>query len=384
MAKKKNNQQIGRYKILGELGRGAMGIVYRARDPSLDREVALKTINLTDEEEERIAYKKRFFQEAKAAGKLTHPNIVTTYDFGEEDDTAYMAMELLKGTDLRERLQDGALPAAEAVDIARQVADGLGFAHEHGVVHRDIKPGNIMLLSRGQAKIMDFGIARMRTQGDFKTSTGMVLGTPKYMSPEQIAGQPVDSRSDIFSLGIVLYEMLTGARLFAGDDVTQITHNVTSAEPEAPTRLNPELPAMIDFIVARALKKDPAVRYQDAYELASDLATCLAELRVNEAIDEADKDAARDTTRTVKLDPTELAPAAHSIVKDTRLPVSHQFDSSAGLARIRKPSRREPRSVLQAPHGVGLLRRIRKDRQARRLALVWLVFALAGAWIALG
>ena len=384
MATKKKNQQIGRYRILGELGRGAMGVVYRAKDPALDREVALKTINLTDEAEERVAYKKRFFQEAKAAGKLTHPNIVTTYDFGEEDDTAYMAMELLHGTDLRERLKEGALPAPEAVDIARQVADGLGFAHEHGVVHRDIKPGNIMLLARGQAKIMGFGIARMRTTGDFKTSTGMVLGTPKYMSPEQIAGQPVDNRSDIFSLGVVLYEMLTGVRLFAGEDVTQITHNVTSTEPEPPTRLNPELPAMLDFIVARALKKDAAVRYQDAYELAADLATCLAEMRVNEAIEEADKDTARDTTRTVKIDQADAAPAAHSIVKDTRLPVSHQFDSSAGLARVRKPSRREPREILQAPHKVGILKRIIRDAQARRLATVTLVFALAAAWIAFG
>jgi serine/threonine protein kinase len=369
---------------LGELGRGAMGVVYRAKDPALDREVALKTINLADDAEERIAYEKRFFQEAKAAGKLTHSNIVTTYDFGEEEGIAYMAMELLEGTELRERLKDGAMAPAEAVDIGRQVADALGFAHERGVVHRDVKPGNIMLVARGQAKIMDFGIARMRTTGDFKTSTGMVLGTPKYMSPEQIAGLPVDNRSDIFSLGVVLYEMLTGVRLFAGDDVTQITHNVTSTEPEPPTRLNPELPAMLDFILARALKKDPAVRYQDSYELAADLGTCLAELRVNEAIDDADKEPARDTTKTVKIDQADSAPAAHSIVKDTRLPVSHQFDSSAGLARVRKPSKREPRSVLQAPHGVGFLKRIAKDAQARRLALVWVVFALAGTWIALG
>jgi serine/threonine-protein kinase len=383
MAKKKS-QQIGRYRILGELGRGAMGVVYRAKDPALDREVALKTINLADDAEERVAYEKRFFQEAKAAGKLTHPHIVTTYDFGEEEGVAYMAMELLDGTELRERLREGALPAAEAVDIARQVADALAFAHERGVVHRDVKPGNIMLLARGQAKIMDFGIARMRTTADFKTSTGMVLGTPKYMSPEQIGGLPVDNRSDIFSLGIVLYEMLTGVRLFAGDDVTQITHNVQSTEPEPPTRLNPELPAMLDFIVARALKKDAAVRYQDAYELAADLATCLAELRVSEAIDDADKEAGRDTTKTVKLDQADKAPAAHSIVTDTRLPVSRQFDSSAALARLAKPSKREPRQILQAPHAVGFLRRITKDAQARRLATVMVAFAAAATWIALG
>src|SRR5258706_219143 len=211
------------------LARGAMGIVYRAEDPALDRVVALKTILLAEDAEGRQEYHKRFFQEAKAAGKLTHPHIVTTYDFGEEEGLAYMAMELLEGTELRTRMREGVIPPAEAIDIARQIADGLGFAHERGVVHRDIKPGNIMILARGQVNIMDFGIARMR-QADFKTSTGMVLGTPKYMSPEQIAGEPVDHRSDLFSLGIVLYEMLTGTRLFAGEDVPQITHNVTNVE----------------------------------------------------------------------------------------------------------------------------------------------------------
>src|SRR5437588_698011 len=187
-----------------------MGIVYRAEDPNLDRIVALKTMILSDDAEGRKDYHKRFFLEAKAAGKLTHPHIVTTYDFGEEGDLAYLAMELLEGTDLRERLLKAPLATADAVDIAYQVADGLAFAHERGVVHRDIKPGNIMLLARGQVKIMDFGIARMRS-ADFKTSTGIVLGTPRFMSPEQIAGEPVDQRSDLFSLGAVLYEALTPA-----------------------------------------------------------------------------------------------------------------------------------------------------------------------------
>src|SRR5258708_23405971 len=312
MAKKKS-QQIGRYKILGELGRGAMGIVYRAQDPALDRVVALKTIALSDDAEGRVDYHKRFFQEAKAAGKLTHPHIVTTYDFGEEEGLAYMAMELLEGTELRDRMRDTGIATAEALDIARQIADGLGFAHERAVVHRDVKPSNIMLLARGQVKIMDFGIARMRAN-DVKTSTGIVLGTPKYMSPEQVEGSVVDQRSDIFSLGVVLYEMLTGVRLFGGDDPQQIMHNVAHGEHEPPTRVNPELPPMLDFIVARALKKDPAVRYQDAYDLAADLATCLARLPAREgpAAPEG-KAAARDTTRTVKLETSDKAPAARAI-----------------------------------------------------------------------
>ena len=376
-------KQIARYRIRGELGRGAMGVVYRAEDPALDRVVALKTIVLADDAEGREDYHKRFFLEAKAAGKLTHPNIVTTYDFGEEDGVAYMAMELLEGTELRERLKGGALPPAEALGIAMQIAQGLAFAHERGVVHRDVKPANIMLLERGQAKIMDFGIARVRA-ADHKTSTGMVLGTPKYMSPEQIAGVPVDHRSDIFSLGIVLYEMVTGLRLFAGDDVAQIAHNVTQVDPEPPTRLDPSLPAMLDFVVARALKKDPAVRYQDAHELAADLATCVAELRTREqaAVREGQ---AGDLTRTVRLeplDPAQMAPSVRSIAVDTRLPLARQFDSSAALARLAEPSRGDRRAFARAPHPVGILRRLLMDRLARRLLVVGLVAALAGAYIA--
>ena len=378
----KSPKQIARYRIRGELGRGAMGVVYRAEDPALDRVVALKTIVLADDAEGRDDYHKRFFLEAKAAGKLTHPNIVTTYDFGEEGGVAYMAMELLEGTELRERLKEGALPPAEALAIAMQIAQGLAFAHERGVVHRDVKPANIMLLERGQAKIMDFGIARVRA-ADHKTSTGMVLGTPRYMSPEQISGLPIDQRSDIFSLGIVLYEMVTGVRLFAGDDVAQIAHNVTQVDPEPPTRLDPSLPAMLDFVVARALKKDPAVRYQDAHELAADLATCLAELRArDEAATEERKDA--DLTRTVRLeplDPSQAAPSVRSIAVDTRLPLARQFDSSAALERLAEPSRGDRRAFARAPHPVGIVRRLLKDRLARRLLVVGLAAALAGAYI---
>ena len=375
MAKKKT---IGRYRIQGELGRGAMGIVYRAQDPALDRVVALKTIILSDDAEGRKEYQKRFFLEAKAAGKLTHPSIVTTYDFGEQDGVAYLAMELLEGTDLRTRLKDGALPPVEAVEVARQVAEGLGFAHERGIVHRDIKPGNIMLIGRGQAKIMDFGLARMRA-ADHKTVTGMVLGTPKYMSPEQVAGAPVDQRSDIFSLGIVLYEMLTGARLFGAEDMTQIMHNVTYQEHEPPTRLKPELPAMLDFVVARALKKDPSARYHEAVEFAADLATCLTELRAHPA-------AALEATgtRTLKVErsapPPSDAPAARAIVTDTMLPLARQFDSSAALERFAAPSRAERRP----PRPVGIVRRLLHDAPVRRFLVFLAIAAAAGGYIAWG
>jgi len=370
-------KKIGRYKILGELGRGAMGVVYKAEDPNLDRTVALKTISLEKEAEGRAEYQKRFMLEAKAAGKLTHANIVTVYDFGEVDEMAYLAMELLEGTDLRKRVQQGPIPPAEAVEIGCQVAEGLAFAHQRGIVHRDIKPANIMLPERGAAKIMDFGLARMRL-ADHKTSTGIVLGTPRYMSPEQISGQPVDHRSDIFSLGIVLWEMLTGRRLFSGTEMAQVSHSITYDEHEPPTRVNPELPAMLDFVVARALKKDPAVRYQDADEMAADLHTCLAELRAREDTPTE----AGEGSRTLKLgdsgEPTVGAPPASAIATDTRLPVSRHFDSSVALRRLSKSSR-----TGRAPRPVGILRRIISDAPARRLFVVTVLAAAAGSYIAL-
>ncbi len=373
-------KKIGRYKVLSELGRGAMGVVYKAEDPNLDRIVALKTIALEKDAEGRAEYHKRFFLEAKAAGKLTHPHIVTTYDFGEVDGMAYLAMEYLEGTDLRKRVQDGVIPPLEAVEIGCQVAEGLAFAHQRGVVHRDIKPANIMLPDRGPAKIMDFGLARMRV-ADHKTSTGIVLGTPRYMSPEQISGQPVDQRSDIFSLGIVLWEMLTGRRLFAGSEMAQVSHSITYDEHVPPTRVNPELPTMLDFVVARALKKDPAVRYQDADEMAADLHTCLAELRGREA-DALSHPGPGDASKTLKLDadsePTLAAPAASAIVPDTRLPVSRHFDAQAALRRIGKSAR-----LGRAPRPVGILRRITSDSAARRLFVVTVLAAAAGGYVAL-
>ena len=369
-------KKIGRYKILGELGRGAMGVVYKAEDPNLDRVVALKTIILDKDADGRAEYQKRFMLEAKAAGKLNHPNIVTTFDFGEADGVAYLAMELLEGTDLRKRVQQGAIPAVEAVEIACQVAEGLAYAHHRGIVHRDIKPGNIMLPDRGAAKIMDFGLARMRV-ADHKTSTGIVLGTPRYMSPEQITGQPVDQRSDIFSLGIVVWEMLTGKRLFSGTEMPQVSHSITYDEHVPPTRINPELPSMLDFVVARALKKDPAVRYQDADEMAADLHTCLAELRgrAGEAVGARFRQQDGQARRRRRADASARRRRATSCT-DTRLPVSRHFDSTAALRRLAKAR------GGRAPRPVGFLRRIISDAPARRLFVVTALAAAAGGYIA--
>ena len=218
------SQQLGRYELLSELGQGAMGVVYKARDPVLDRVVAIKTINLTLPKDELSEYEARFYQEARAAGGLNHPNIVTIYDIGKSERMAYMAMEFLEGEELRSVLSHREpLPVTLALDIAAQVAEGLDYAHERHIVHRDIKPANIMIVRDGLVKITDFGIARMRTN-EVKTMTGMILGSPKYMSPEQVAGKRADHRADLFSLGVVFYEMLTGHAPFMADNIHGIMY----------------------------------------------------------------------------------------------------------------------------------------------------------------
>lgn len=265
---------LGRYEIVGELGQGAMGVVYKATDPLIDRIVAIKTITLSLALDEREEYEGRFYQEAKAAGRLSHPNIVTIYDVGRSGDIAYIAMEFLQGRELRDILDDEKLlPVDQVLDIVAQVALGLAYAHEHDIIHRDVKPSNIMVLRDGHAKITDFGIARMSSAA-VRTQTGMVLGSPKYMSPEQVMGKLTDQRSDIFSLGVMLYEMLTGNPPFLGENVNAIMYQTLNAIPQPPSSLNAAVPDMLNFIVAKALAKDIDDRYQNARDLANDLRAC--------------------------------------------------------------------------------------------------------------
>ncbi|MDP2784859.1 MAG: serine/threonine-protein kinase [Sulfurimicrobium sp.] len=269
------NQKIGRFEILSTLGQGAMGVVYRATDPLLERTVAIKTISLELSKDEFEEFERRFYREASSAGRLNHPNIVTIHDVGNNDNIAYMAMEFLEGDELRDILDAGVpLTPERSAEIASQVADGLAFAHEHGVVHRDIKPSNIMILKNGAVKITDFGIALIPSSS--RTMAGMILGSPKYMSPEQVVGQDVDGRSDIFSLGVVLYEMLTGKPPFSGDNISAIMFRILNEMPTAPGTLKPELPAAFNYIIAKALAKHPDERYQSAGEMAEDLRHYLA------------------------------------------------------------------------------------------------------------
>jgi eukaryotic-like serine/threonine-protein kinase len=262
---------LGRYKIISEIGQGAMGVVYKAVDPIIDRTVAIKTINLNLSKTELEEYEARFQQEIKAAGRLNHPNIVTIYDVGKTDQVAYMAMEFLEGQELKDLIASGALPPADvAVDIIAQVADGLSFAHQQDIVHRDVKPSNIMVLKNNLAKITDFGIARLPNSA-VKTMTGLILGSPRYMSPEQVIGKAIDARSDIFSLGVVLYEALTRVAPFDGDNVNAIMYATVNTTPPAPSAHNRAVPPMLDLIVAKAMAKLLEDRYQSIKELGDDL-----------------------------------------------------------------------------------------------------------------
>ncbi|AEG93082.1 serine/threonine-protein kinase [Ramlibacter tataouinensis] len=263
--------RFGRYRVLQELGRGAMGVVYLAEDEALHRQVAVKALLLPGDAQERADHEARFLQEAQSAGAISHPNIVTIHDLGREGEWLYIAMELLRGEELRDLMAQGAMDLPLAADLARQVAEGLAAAHAHGVVHRDIKPSNIMVVAGSHAKIMDFGVARLQSS-QVRTQVGLMLGSPRYMSPEQVEGQPVDARSDIFSLGTLLYEMAAGTPPFHGEDLRGLLMAVVRADPPPPSRLNPAVPPELDAIVAKALRKQREERYQNAGELARALA----------------------------------------------------------------------------------------------------------------
>lgn len=268
-------QNLGRYKIIKEIGHGAMGVVYEAKDPLIDRIVAIKTINLQDlTPEERKEYEARFYLEARSGGRLSHPNIVTIHDLGESEGVPYIAMELMEGRELQNLLKgEQLLPIKETLNIVIQVAAGLAYAHEHGIVHRDIKPSNIMVLKGNRVKIADFGIARMDSW-KLNTTHGKLLGSPHYMSPEQVSSHSIDQRSDIFSVGTLLYRMLSGQVPFSGNNTHSITYKIVNEEPQKPSSLNPEIPDMLDSIVLKCLSKNPDDRYQNAIELADDLRAC--------------------------------------------------------------------------------------------------------------
>jgi serine/threonine-protein kinase len=262
---------LGKYELRGILGRGAVGTVYDGWDPAIARHVAIKTIRLPEahdaETEEQLS---RFRREAQAAGRLTHPNIVAVYDFGETPELAYLVMEFVEGDSLKTVLdRDERLPLAQVLQLMQQLLEGLQYSHEHGVVHRDIKPGNLMLTRSGTLKITDFGIARI--EGGSATQVGTVLGTPAYMSPEQWQGVPVDARADIYSAGVLLYHLLTGERPFEGGSTSAIMHKALHTEPVAPSQLSVSALPALDPIVLKAMARRPEDRYASAATFADAL-----------------------------------------------------------------------------------------------------------------
>jgi serine/threonine-protein kinase len=264
---------LGRYQVEKELGKGAMGVVYLGRDPKIGRVVAIKTMALSQEFEadELTEVKERFFREAETAGRLNHPQIVTIYDAGEEHDLCFIAMELLKGKDLAPYTKpDNLLPFEKVVSIIARVADALGYAHKLNVVHRDIKPANLMYDLEGDVvKVTDFGIARITDSS--KTKTGMVLGTPSYMSPEQLSGKKVDGRSDLFSLAVSLYQMACGKLPFEGDSMAQLMFKIANEHAPDILQFNPNLPPAFVTFLDRAMAKDADERYQDGDAFAAAL-----------------------------------------------------------------------------------------------------------------
>jgi len=265
--------RIGRYQIVKELGRGAMGVVYQAVDPTIGRHVAIKTIRLgeLDDPDERAKLRERLFREARSAGILSHPGIVTIYDMEEQGDVAFIAMEFVDGPTL-DQLLSGREPIARErlTSILRQTAAALDYAHGKGIVHRDIKPANIMLASDGAVKITDFGIAKVTTSQQY-TQTGTILGTPNYMSPEQVQGLAVTGRADQFSLAVIAFEMLTGDRPFTGEHLTTVVYKIVAEDPPPAQRLNPTLGPQIDAVLRRGLMKKPETRYSSCTEFVNGL-----------------------------------------------------------------------------------------------------------------
>jgi len=268
------SERFGRYEILAELGRGAMGVVYKARDPKINRVVAVKTVSLNGQPpEEELEYRERFVREAEAAGRLSHPGIVTIFDVGEEPETRapYIVMEFVNGPSLEKLLagDEHTLPLETALQLTLELAEALDCAHGQGVVHRDLKPANILITEDGHAKIADFGVAKLNL-ANF-TLAGRTLGTPAYMSPEQLRGDAVDGRSDLFSLGVVLYTVLTGYRPFQGNSAATVSFKVVNRDPVPASVLDTDLPPGLDYIIARAMAKDPSQRYQRGMEMVLDI-----------------------------------------------------------------------------------------------------------------
>ncbi|MDH5477309.1 MAG: serine/threonine protein kinase, partial [Nitrospinota bacterium] len=283
---------LGRYEIVSELGRGGMGIVLKARDPRIDRLVALKIIKFDDfvDPRKKKEMLERFLVEARAAGKLTHPNIVTVYDVGEEEEQNYIAMEFIEGVDLADIMhQEKKLGFDRATRLILQVAEGLELAHENHIVHRDIKPANILVMKGDKVKITDFGLARLQDTASL-TQTGQAVGSPQYMSPEQVNGEEIDGRSDIFSLGVMYYELVTGSSPFASKTLTSILLKIIKDDPPPPSTIKSDLPPAVDMVISKMMAKSTGDRYRVISDLVEDLYALLEDPDNFQMVPDSDQD----------------------------------------------------------------------------------------------
>jgi serine/threonine protein kinase len=308
---------IGKYEIRREIGRGAMGVVYEGYDPSIKRIVALKTIRSEQLAGDSAAVIARFRREAQAAGRLNHPNIVSIYDFGEDGGAWYIAMEFVQGRELKECFETNErFKMADIVRIMSQILNALDYSHRQGVIHRDIKPANIFVTKQGQAKILDFGLAKLApdhlmpmdvstTIGNDLTLPGTTLGTVAYMSPEQARAEEIDGRSDLFSFGVVLYEMITGAQAFSGPSAPVVFDAILNRKPVPIARLNPSVPSDLDRVIEKALEKEPRFRYQHSSELRADLERIKRDLSSSRSIA-----AAAQPVPALPIDHTQYSPPA--------------------------------------------------------------------------
>lgn len=327
MADPKMPAKLGRYEVIRELGKGAMGIVYEGKDPNIGRRVAIKTARREVVEASGMADEmmERFLREAKAAGALNHPNIITIYDAAEEDGMAYIAMEYLEGGDLGDIVDSRKrLGMEEIVEIGANICEALHVAHEHGVVHRDIKPANILMPTDKPLKVADFGIAHVSDSN--LTQDGALIGTPHYMSPEQFMGQKLDGRSDLFSVGNILYELSTGEKPFAGEALSTVMHKVIKTDPVTPTELNFAIPDALAGVIMKALSKRPANRFKTGNEMAAAL---------RESIKEHPNPAILDPGASAALSSTMAAPAPAAPVQATMInqPISEDFKATIAGAR---------------------------------------------------
>ncbi len=353
--------KIGRYEILEELGHGAMGAVYKARDPMMDRTVAVKTVLASALAGHLAAeYRERFFREARAAGRFSHSGIVTVHDVGEHEGTPFLVMEYITGRTLAQALESGEHFSFERIyEIGREIAEALGYAHSHGVVHRDIKPANIMLAAPQpggfaaaqpgepaasprsgpeRAKVTDFGVAKLTAAQ--VTVTGQLLGTPSFMPPEQFTGGPVDGRSDLFSLGVILYWMATGDKPFTGDTITAVSYKIVHTEIVPPRKINPDISRDFEAVLLKLLQKDPALRYATGEALAEDLAALRAG-RIPAAVLETQRPSANDPDATLDIHAAPAAsvaatpPRARS--RETSLPSSAETAPQPHISTVAQP-----------------------------------------------